>query len=224
MNDISVEKLYKDRFSEADRQGKDRIWRVLCESFFQDMVGDDKTILDLACGYGEFINHIHGARRIGVDINQDTASFLQPDVRFVQTPATDLSQIQAQDVDVVFTSNFFEHLPDKNTLNQVLSESRRILKPGGKLIAMGPNIRFTYGDYWNFYDHHLPLSDQSLKEALELAGFQIETSVARFLPFSTKSALPQHPLLVALYLKVPIAWRLLGKQFLLVAKRPGRSA
>jgi len=220
MTQISVEKLYKDRFSEADREGKDRIWRVLCDSFFQRMIGEDKVIVDLACGYGEFINHIRGTKRFGVDINSETAQFLERDVSFIHSPATDLRALPAQDVDIIFTSNFFEHLPDKNTLSAVLSESYRVLKPGGKLIAMGPNIRFTYADYWNFYDHHLPLSDQSLKEALELADFQVEKSIAKFLPFSTKSALPQHPLLVALYLKVPLAWPILGKQFLLVARKP----
>lgn len=220
MNEISVEKLYKGRFSEADRQGKDRIWRVLCESFFQPLIGEGQVIVDLACGYGEFINHIRGTKRFGVDINSDSAQFLARDVSFIHSPATDLSGLPAQDIDIIFTSNFFEHLPDKSTLSEVLSQSYQILKPGGKLIAMGPNIRFTYADYWNFYDHHLPLSDQSLTEALELAGFRVEKSIAKFLPFSTKSALPQHPLLVALYLKVPLAWRILGKQFLLVAEKP----
>jgi hypothetical protein len=44
--------------------------------------------------------------------------------------------------------------------------------------------------------------------------------IPRFLPYTTRSALPKGPGLVALYLKVPIAWRFLGKQFLVVARKP----
>ena len=42
----------------------------------------------------------------------------------------------------------------------------------------------------------------------------------RFLPYTTKSRLPQHPLLVRLYLRVPLAQRLLGKQAWVVAVKP----
>jgi hypothetical protein len=44
--------------------------------------------------------------------------------------------------------------------------------------------------------------------------------VPRFLPYTTRSALPQHQMLVALYLKIPILWRFLGKQFLVVGQKP----
>jgi len=43
---------------------------------------------------------------------------------------------------------------------------------------------------------------------------------ARFLPYTTRSPLPQHPSFVALYLAVPLAWRIFGKQFLVVARKP----
>jgi len=39
----------------------------------------------------------------------------------------------------------------------------------------------------------------------------------RFLPFTTKSTLPQHPLHVWLYPKLPIAHRLLGQPSWIVA-------
>ena len=41
----------------------------------------------------------------------------------------------------------------------------------------------------------------------------------RFLPYTTKSALPQWPSLVRLYLRVPLAQKLLGRQMFLVARK-----
>jgi hypothetical protein len=56
-----------------------------------------------------------------------------------------------------------------------------------------------------------------MAEALELTGFTIRECRPRFLPFSTKSGLPQSPLLVSIYLRIaPLQW-LLGKQMFLVA-------
>ena len=43
----------------------------------------------------------------------------------------------------------------------------------------------------------------------------------RFLPYTTKSRLPQSAWLVRAYLRFPPAWRLLGGQTLLVARPHG---
>jgi hypothetical protein len=48
-------------------------------------------------------------------------------------------------------------------------------------------------------------------------GFDVVTNIPRFLPYSTKSRLPSGPALVKLYLRVPLAWRVLGAQAFLVA-------
>ena len=88
-------------------------------------------------------------------------------------------------------------------MNAVLQEVRRVLREGGRLINMQPNIRFEPGRYWDFYDHLLPLSDRSATEGLVQNGFVIEQVVARFVPFTTKSILPQHPWLVRAYLALP---------------------
>ena len=53
-----------------------------------------------------------------------------------------------------------------------------------------------------------------------MKGFDIKTCIDRFLPFTTQGALPTHPLLVKLYLKFPFVWKLLGKQFFIVAQKP----
>ena len=45
-------------------------------------------------------------------------------------------------------------------------------------------------------------------------------TVVRFLPYTTKGRLPTDHRLVRLYLRVPLAWRLLGQQTLYIAERP----
>ena len=118
-----------------------------------------------------------------------------------------------QVLDLVFTSNFFEHLPDKAALARTLAETRRCLKPGGRLVALGPNIKFLPGQYWDFWDHYLPLTELSLAEGLAAAGFSLERAVARFLPY-TMSAGPRYPLaLLRLYLRLPVLWRVFGRPF-----------
>jgi SAM-dependent methyltransferase len=178
---------------------------------------DSDTVLDLACGYGEFINNIRAARKLAVDLNPDSPGAVANDVIFHAVAANALGPIEDASVDVVFTSNFFEHLPDKAVLQEVLGEIRRVLKPGGRLIAMGPNIRYLPGAYWDFIDHHLPLSERSLVEALLLAGLHPARVIDRFLPYTTQSRLPQANWLVRIYLATPLAWRLFGKQFLVIA-------
>ena len=74
--------------------------------------------------------------------------------------------------------------------------------------------------YWDFFDHHVPLTERSLAELFATEGFDLERIIPRFLPFTTVVA-PRYPLwCVQLYLCLPPLWRLFGGQFLVVARRP----
>jgi SAM-dependent methyltransferase len=215
----TLERLYRLRFSEKERERKNAIWQVLCGRFLQRYVRPTDTVLELAPGFGEFSRNIKAATIVAVDLNPDTASFLPAGAQFHLGSAERLDFLADGAVDVVFTSNFLEHLPSKAAVDNVLREVRRVLRPGGLFIALQPNIRFAYKEYWDFYDHRVALSHLSCTEALELSGLQVIEVIDRFLPFSTKSSLPTHPLLVRAYLAFRPAWRLLGKQFLIVARK-----
>ena len=80
-----------------------------------------------------------------------------------------------------------------------------MLRPGGRLLILQPNIRYAYREYWDFLDHHVALSHVSMVEALALTGFTPTEVRPRFLPFTTKSALPQWPILIRIYLRFPPA-------------------
>jgi ubiquinone/menaquinone biosynthesis C-methylase UbiE len=218
MPDLS--KLYRFRFREADRAGKMRIWKTLCEHFFQPLIGEDRVIVDLGCGYGDFINNIRGKRKYAVDLNPDARANVASDVEFCLARADAMTAIPGASVDVVFASNFLEHLRSKEECDAVFAEVHRILRSGGRFVITGPNIRYLTAEYWDFYDHCLPLSHLSVEEGLVQADYDIERIVPRFLPYTTRSRIPQHPALIALYLKAPLVWRLVGKQFLVVARKP----
>ncbi|PYL04662.1 MAG: class I SAM-dependent methyltransferase [Verrucomicrobia bacterium] len=126
-------------------------------------------------------------------------------------------------LDVVFSSNFFEHLPSKSALSETLAQAWRCLRPGGKLIAMGPNIRFLPGRYWDFWDHQIPLTHLALLEVLRLRGFKPVKVFDRFLPYTLINTRPYPLLFLRIYLKLPFMFRFFGKQFLVIVQKLGQT-
>lgn len=218
MTDLS--KIYAARFEATGLSKRDRVWKILCSSYFQRIIPENSVVLDLGCGYGEFINNIKAGEKHGLDVNADSLSYLNRDVSFINVIATNMGCIEDGKFDCVFTSNFLEHLRSKKQCDLVLMHVFRVLKPGGRFIIMGPNIKYAFADYWDYYDHYLPLSHLSISEALAVAGFDLERVVPRFLPYTMNNRTPAHPILVKAYLAFPPAWRLLGKQFLVTARKP----
>lgn len=218
---MDVRQLYRNRFDEADRVRKAHVWDVLYKRVFARWVRPQDTVVDLGAGFCEFINAARAKRRIAVDLNPDAGGFAVPGVEMRTASASDLGFLNAGAADVVFSSNFLEHLPDKEEVSNVVREALRVLRPGGTLILLGPNVRLIPGVYWDFFDHQVPLSDRSVCELLTITGFELMQVEPRFLPYTTRSALPQAPWLVALYLMLrPLSSGILGKQFLIVAKKP----
>ena len=212
-----LQQLYRARF-EGAAEYRAKMWQVLTP-FFERWIPPGASVLDLGCGYCEFINAVHCRQKYGMDLNPDSARFAQSATILEQ----DCSQpwpLATSSLDTVFTSNFFEHLPTKATLESTLVQAFRCLKPGGRLIAMGPNIRHLAGNYWDFFDHYLPLSDRSLVEVLTKVGFRTERCIDKFMPYTAVGRAQYPPSAIRAYLALPLAWRILGKQFLVVARRP----
>jgi SAM-dependent methyltransferase len=220
-----LQQVYSNRFC-ARREGRERVWRVLAGQFFQRWIGPQAVVLDLGAGYGEFLRHIKAGRKLGVDANPQASEFWDESIEPHGFDVTAPWPLPPGSVDCVFTSNFFEHLSDKKALERCVEQIHTVLRPGGRLIAMGPNIRCIHGAYWDFYDHYVPLTERSLSELLALKGFYIEYCKGSFLPYSMSFA-PRwivssiYPLLLGLYLRCSTLWPIFGKQFLVVASREG---
>jgi len=211
---------YRLRF-EAIAAYRQRVWEVLYRRFFSRYVPESGSVLDLGCGWGEFINQVRATERFGMDLNPDTARHLDPGVTFHCQSCAQTWPVADACLDLVFTSNFFEHLPDKTALSVTLKEIARCLKPGGRLICLGPNYRFVQGAYWDFFDHHIALTDRSLVEAHRLHGLEPELVYPKFLPYTMAHGWKPPVTLVRLYLAVPLAWAFFGKQFLVISRKPG---
>jgi len=217
-----LQTIYRNRFNSTKAYRK-KVWHVLNHNFFNRFVQPTDTVLDLGCGYGEFINQVEAGRKLGMDLNPDSPGYLDPSVQFLQQSCADRWPLADGSLDVVLTSNFLEHLPDKAAVRETLIQAQRCLRPGGRFIAMGPNLRYLTGVYWDFFDHHVALTERSLQEALEMIGFEMEVVVGRFLPFTLVRQF-QYPLwCLKLYLRLPWIWWAFGRQFLVVAKRVSKN-
>ena len=212
--------IYSRRFPEADEvhaAWRRSLWRELVHGFFARWIPKDAAVLDFGCGRGEFINAVEARRRIAVDA-LDGRDTLDTDVEFRLVEGVRVPDLADHSVDVVFCSNLLEHLPDRETLLELLEEFRRLLTPSGRLLVLGPNLHFTGSAYWDFFDHVLPLTHASLAEALTAGGFTTEVMIPRFLPYTTVGARRTPMPLVRLYLRLPLLWRWLGAQFFAVAR------
>jgi ubiquinone/menaquinone biosynthesis C-methylase UbiE len=220
---MEAEELYRQRFAAVSQETRAAMWEVLCRVVLQRYIEPTDTVVDLGAGFCEFINAIRCKHKVAIDASPalrqhaaDGVCAVVGDVHAV------LSKVADATVNVAFCSNFFEHLRNKEAVLTMLGEIHRVLVPEGRVIIIQPNIRYAYKEYWDFFDHHVPLSHRSFSEALQLSGFRIDYLKPRFLPYTTKSRLPQSAWLVRLYLALPPVQWLLGKQMLVVARTGAR--
>ena len=207
-----LERLYRRRFSETDKAEMAVVWRVLVRDFFQKRIDPASTVLDLGAGSCLFINEVRAARRIALDANPELPRHAAAGVETIVTDDLSLRQIPPGSIGCVFVSNFLEHLEDHLAVLRLMGAVHRVLRPGGSLLVLQPNFRLEPRRYFDFLDHRVILTDASLREALEVAGFRVAEMRARFLPFTSKSRVPKWEWAVRLYLLLRPAQWLLGRQ------------
>lgn len=214
---MDTKKIYKTRFSNEIKQ-RFYLWRVLIDNFFQKYFDKNDVVLDLGCGYGEFITQINCRKKYAVDLNPDSKKYLSREVVFYKQSSTKMDKIKSGIIDKIFVSNFFEHLT-RNDIALTIKEVHRILKKNGQILILQPNIRLLTADFWRFFDHITPIDDRALEELFRSEGFILKKRLFRFLPFTTKSGLPKSLAIVKLYLKLPLFWNIFGRQSFLIFEK-----
>ncbi len=98
-----------------------------------------ERVLDLGCGAGRFLAALGEARAhpVGVELAQEAVDRARANV-----PGADVRLLEDDTIpaghgefDLVWCSEVLEHIPD---VGQALYEVRRVLKPGGRLLATVP--------------------------------------------------------------------------------------
>ncbi len=213
-----LDAIYGRRFDDTAEVAKRALWEEVVR-YLQRYIDPDSVVLDLACDRGHFIRAVRAREKWATDA-RDVSAHLGSDVNFVEGDGLALGTLLPNEhFDAVFMSNYLEHLPSGEAVIEQFRVVRRLLRPGGRAIILQPNIRLVGGRYWDFIDHTVALTERSLAEAAELAGLRVDRTITRFLPYTTKSRLPQSRLLVRAYLAFPPAWALLGKQTLFIVRR-----
>lgn len=213
-----LQQLYNNRFDPQQRKAKLLLWKTLIKDFLQKYVNPNSSVLDIGGGYGEFINNIKAEEKYLIDLNPDAKLFADDNVTVLNMNILDLNDPEKfnHKFDHIFVSNFFEHLRNKEELVSILAVCYQILNQGGSLLIIQPNFKYCYKEYYDFIDHQLPITHLSLEEILSTIGFKLDVLIPRFLPYSTKGN-PSSPLLLSIYLKLPIFWSILGSQMFIKA-------
>lgn len=137
-------------------------------------------LLDVGCGGGRFLNRMkkRGWRVEGIDF--DAQAIEKATARYgIKAHIGDLTQcaLPSDSFDAITMSQTIEHLYDPYA---TLTESLRILKPGGLLVMTTPNAKSLgageFGAFWRGWEapRHLHLfSVESLRLLAQRAGFEV---------------------------------------------------
>lgn len=216
VGDFNTGSYFASRFTFEERRAK--IWKILCNHYFQKLFDKDDSVLDLAAGWCHFINNINVREKFAVDLWPDIKQHANTDVFTIISDASSYPQIHDKSINKVFVSNFFEHL-NRKELDNAIEEIKRVLVVNGQLIVVQPNFRTSYKRYFDDYTHQSIWTDVSLCDYLQTKGFSVVKSQGRFLPFSVNSRLPSSEFLIRLYLKSPI--KPFSGQMLILATKNG---
>lgn len=145
------------------------------------------TICDMGCGPGQVARylHDHGATACGVDLSPEMvriATELNPGINFQQGTMLDLVNIADASLGGIAAFYSLIHIP-LNQMPQALSEFRRVLKPGGFVLAAfhaGDEVRHR-DEWWGesvsldfiFFQRGV-MRDQFMQ-----AGFTVEEAIER---------------------------------------------
>lgn len=137
-------------------------------------------VLDLGCGRGELLLLLREAGIAATGVDADPALVQAARRRGLEVSEGDaldaLRALPAGSLGAVTAIHLLEHL-GADALLRLLGEVRRVLRPGGILLAECPNphtLRVGGGEFWIDPTHHRPLPPETLRLLATASGLALD--------------------------------------------------
>lgn len=161
---------FRDEYSE--KAYPQRLCKHIVERYYSKNGNvEEKKLLDIGSGKG---NHLVGFSRCGLKVygidkrNECVKILKEVDIRECDIEK-DRFPYEANYFDFVFSKSVLEHVWNADNF---LSESLRILKPGGIAVFMTPDWRSQCKFFWDDYTHVKAFTRKSLQDAMLINGFE----------------------------------------------------
>jgi SAM-dependent methyltransferase len=143
----------------------------LFHRFIEGELGQGKgsKILDIGCSTGKALKMFNSRNNLelyGIDLRDEGQTgfvFKECNLESEEIPFED------DTFDFIYNKSVLEHV--RNTDN-FISESFRVLKPGGIFIGLVPDWASQYKSFWDDYTHVKPFTLKGLRNSLLIYGFE----------------------------------------------------
>jgi SAM-dependent methyltransferase len=128
------------------------------------------SILEVGSGRGDFINAFQALGMNASAIDREESAATNPDVQFKKVNLeTEPIPFPDNSFDVVYHKSVLEHFfkPD-----HIMSESLRVLKPGGKLVFLVPDWESQYKTFYEDVTHCRPYTVNAIRDLLAMNGLK----------------------------------------------------
>lgn len=139
-------------------------------------------LVDVGCGNGQFLARMRslGWEVLGVEPDSEAARVASERFGLTVIPSTlEEAKLPEASIDAITMNHVIEHVPDPISL---LAECRRILRPGGTVVVVTPNLqslgcRVFKADWrgWEVPRHLVIFSPKALRLCAERAGLTINS-------------------------------------------------
>jgi len=162
-----------------------------------------RKILDIGCSSGEALklfSRCEDFELYGVDLRDENVkgiNFQECNLENEKLPFPD------NYFDFIYNKSVIEHI---NNTDNFVSESLRVLKPGGLFVCLTPDWKSQYKSFWNDYTHVKPFTRKGLRNVLRIYNFEnVDCEIFYQLPFLWKY--PKLVFIAKLIALLPDSWR-----------------